>query len=154
ACQDLNMPPDMVCRLAGELIALHVIALSQPFAPPVEEMSPVAREMMASGLGNGYVAPGYAAATTSPLSSAPLQAPPSGPLQGPPSGPLQGSPSMPVPQQATSLPFETDSQWGNGGNGAIFVPGRGWVTATQSTQLMPGEAADPYFGDYISAGGR
>ncbi|MBO0796565.1 MAG: DUF4388 domain-containing protein, partial [Ktedonobacteraceae bacterium] len=24
ACQDLNMPPDMVCRLAGELIALHV----------------------------------------------------------------------------------------------------------------------------------
>jgi len=33
-------------------------------------------------------------------------------------------------------PIETQSQWGNGGNGAIFVLGGGWVVASAPSQLQ------------------
>jgi hypothetical protein len=146
-CQDLNMAPEVVCRLAGELISQMVITLSLPSAPQVEEISPVARELMASGLGNGYVAPGYAAATTSPLSA------PSAPLTGP--IPMPQS-IMAVAQPSSQRPFETESQWGNGGNGAIFVPGRGWLTPQQmQAQPMPGSGATGvYTSHYMATGGH
>ncbi len=42
-----------------------------------------------------------------------------------------------------SLPFETKSQWGNGGNGATFVPGRGWIATPQP--LQPVQPSGPFY---------
>jgi hypothetical protein len=39
-------------------------------------------------------------------------------------------------------PIETYSQWGNGGNGATFVLGGGWVVSTSPSQ--PLQSVDPY----------
>ena len=36
----------------------------------------------------------------------------------------------------SSLPIETHSQWGNGGTGATFVLGNGWVVASTPYQPM------------------
>jgi hypothetical protein len=117
-CQALNAAPEIVCQVAGELIAAGLIYPSVPAAGQEGETSPVARELQASGLGNGYVAPGYASATASPWSaSMPAVQNPGGPQQ--PGGPI-----------------ETESQWGNGGNGATFVPGRGWTSAPQPMQPL------------------
>lgn len=133
-CQELNMQPELVCRLAGELIAQKALTLAMPSMQQVEEAPSVAREMMASGLGNGYVAPGYAAATTPPLSA--------------PAAPLA------APMPPGSLPFETESQWGNGGNGASFVPGHGWVTTPHPAQPMSGNSSVLYAQNYVGVGGR
>jgi len=50
---------------------------------------------------------------------------------------------MPVPGGASnfSVPIETHSQWGNGGNGATFVlGGGGWVVASSPSQ----QSSDPF----------
>ncbi|HEV2656725.1 MAG TPA: hypothetical protein VGT82_17295, partial [Ktedonobacteraceae bacterium] len=115
ACLELSMTPDMVRQVAGELIAENLIQLSLPAQLQTNEFSPVSRELLSSGLG----APGYAT----------------------PSAP-SWSPVLPssdvLPQFATSVPFETQSQWGNGGNNASFVPGRGWIASPQPLQPLPG----------------
>ncbi len=111
ACQELSLLPEQVCLIAGELLTEGLIQLSMP----TNEFSPISSELLASGLSNGYVAPGYAAATAQPWSPA--------------------LPSSDVaPQFSSSIPFETQSQWGNGGNGATFVPGQGWVASPQQSQ--------------------
>ena len=123
ACQDLAMTPDMLCQVAGELMAMgliHVAPISvlnnaEEMFAPTHEASPAPADPMQGG----YMAPGYAATTASPW-----------------------SPAMPNPMQGGSpfssgLPFETESQWGNGGNGATFVPGQGWVASNgQPSQPM------------------
>ena len=111
AAQELSMSRDQVCQAAGELVALGVITLSLPTygAGDVNEMSPVVREYSRAGLGNGMTAPAYAADT----------------LQPPPNP--QGRSSFPQP-------IETQSQWGNGGNGATFVLGNGWVVTPPPVQ--------------------
>ena len=120
ACQELAMSADVVCQTAGELIALGLV---QPMTLPlgaVQELSPVSRELLAAGLANGHVSPGYAAAYVQPwLAVAPI------------------TDSLPPAFQASSsLPIETRSQWGNGGNGATFIPGRGWITTPQPLQPL------------------
>ncbi len=116
-CRDLSMPSDYVCQLAGELIALGLVHVSMPGQNrAVNELSPVSQDMLTAGLGNGYVAPGYAASTAQPWMAV---APTTDTLSYSFSG---------------SLPFETKSQWGNGGNGATFVPGQGWVATPQPMQ--------------------
>ncbi|EFH86553.1 DUF4388 domain-containing protein [Ktedonobacter racemifer] len=118
ACQDLAITPDMLCQVAGELMAMgliHVAPISvlnnaEEMFAPTREASPAPTDPMQGG----YMAPGYAATTASPWSPA--------------------MPSMPDPMQGGSpfssgLPFETESQWGNGGNGATFVPGQGWIAS-------------------------
>lgn len=107
-CQLLNAAPELVCRVAGELMFEGLIYPSSPDAAQSFESSPVSREMVASGLGGGYVAPGYASAAASPWSA-----------------------SMPNVPSAPGKPVETESQWGNGGNGATFIPGRGWIATPQ-----------------------
>lgn len=118
ACQDLAMPPALVCQIAGELMAERLIQLLPPGVMPtqVNELSPVSNMLATSGLSNGYVAPGYAATTASPWTPA--------------------LPSSDVLPQNSSVPFETESQWGNGGNGATFVPGRGWIATPQPLQPL------------------
>ncbi|HEX9134784.1 MAG TPA: DUF4388 domain-containing protein, partial [Ktedonobacteraceae bacterium] len=51
-------------------------------------------------------------------------------------------------------PIETYSQWGNGGNGATFVLGGGWVVSPTPSQ--PLQSVDPYNvnnSSYVQAGG-
>lgn len=123
-CQELGSTPDIVCPIVGELIAEGLITASLPNEQPSQEPSPVSRELVASGLGNGYVAPGYASAAASPWSAS--------------------MPAVPAPDAIAPAPgrpavgnrVETESQWGNGGNGATFVPGRGWVTTPQPMQPL------------------
>jgi len=117
--QALAWPADFVCRVAGELIAQGLLRIIAPAVQVPFELSPVSRDMITAGLGNGYVSPGAAAATAQPWAAI-----------SPTTDALP--PSFVVP--AAGVPFETTSQWGNGGNGATFVPGRGWVTGSQSVQ--------------------
>ncbi len=135
ACQVLSMTPETVCQVAGELIAEGLVQLSLPVQVNMGEFSPISRELISSGLSNGFVAPDYSAATASPWSSA--------------------LPTTDVlPQFASSIPFETQSQWGNGGNNATFVPGRGWIASPQPLQPLPtsGPLASTYSDMYAHAG--
>jgi hypothetical protein len=110
ACQMLTMSPEQLCQVAGELMAEQLLRVSWPDQTQMNE----SHEQAISGLSNGYQAPAYAAGAMSSsgqLSDAQLQL-------------------------SSSLSFETESQWGNGGNGATFVPGRGWITAPQPLQPL------------------
>jgi len=118
AYQMLAMPPEQLCQVAGELMAEHLLHVSLPEQPQMHEMAPMPYEHVNSGgLSNGYMVPAYAAVAA-----------------------MSSSGSISVPdaqlQFSAALPFETESQWGNGGNGATFVPGRGWITAPQSLQPL------------------
>jgi hypothetical protein len=118
ACQMLAMPPELLCQVAGELMAEHLLHVSLSSQTRINESSPVLHEQATSGQSNGYQAPAYAAVGTMPSS---------------------GNLSMPSDAQlqlSSSLPFETESQWGNGGNGATFIPGRGWITTPQPLQPL------------------
>jgi len=126
AKQVLGMSPEQVCQLAGELQALGLIRVTMPGAPPVvSELSPVSRDYLTAGLSNGYVPPGSAAAPVQPWSAA-----------------------MPAPDFSRQVVrhFETQSQWGNGGNGAKFELGHGWVVVPES-----GPQAAPVESHYNSA---
>ena len=129
------MSPEMVCKLAGELIANGLVHVTMPVEAPVNELSPLSRNLITSGLSNGYVAPGYAASPAQPWVAV-----------TPTTDPLR-----PLPATAS---IETQSQWGNGGNGATFVPGRGWVLATQPRQvLQPSGPIAVSGGVYAQVGG-
>ena len=132
ACMDLAMTPELVCQVAGELIVEGLIQLSLPAQVRMSELSPISRELISSGVHNGYIIPGYAFA-------APSSALPSSDVQ---------------PQFASSVPCETQSQWGNGGNGATFVPGRGWIASPQPLQPLPtsGPLAATYSDIYAQVG--
>ena len=137
-CQELAIPASFVCQLAGELIALGLVQISVPVQQaPMDELSPVSRELVTAGLANGYVAPGYAAMPSQPWAT-----------NTPTSETLS-------PSSSPSIPFETKSQWGNGGNGATFVPGQGWVAAPQP--LQPLQPSGPLYSThsvYAYVGGR
>lgn len=109
-CQALAMSPEQVRQIAGELIALGLVTISLPPAGPVNELSPVSRDYNNAGPSNGYTA----------------------------SLPQPWSAIMPVTDNinpfSSPAPVETQSQWGNGGNGATFMLGGGWVVAPSSSQ--------------------
>ena len=65
-CQALTLPAEVVCRVAGELIAQGLLRIITPAMPVPFELSPVSRDMITSGLGNGYVSPGAAATIVQP----------------------------------------------------------------------------------------
>ena len=125
ACQELGMMPEMICQLAGELIVAGLVNVVLP--SQLQSMAQPMSEFMP-------------ASTTGPI-------PPSW------SGEMS-SPEM-LPQYSPILPSETRSQWGNGGNGATFVLGHGWIASPQPmTPLQPtGNMAIPG-GAYAYAGGR
>jgi hypothetical protein len=115
ACQVLAMTSDIVCRVAGELIALGLVTISSPGV--VNESSPVSRNSLNSGVGNDPVKAGYVTNFMEPKVAI-----------------------MPTPEKVNSFaspaPVETESQWGNGGNGARFVlGGGGWILASQPSEL-------------------
>ena len=132
------MPANLVCQLAGELIAMGLIQVSMPmYQTPMDELSPVSREFITAGLANGYIAPGYAAHPSQPWAA------------------ITPTTEAFPPSSSSSIPFETKSQWGNGGNGATFVPGQGWVAVPQA--LQPLQPSGPLYTTnsiYAHVGGR
>lgn len=112
ACVALNMRAEDVCRVVGELVEERVAYLASP-ANEMQEMSPASQNLVQSGLSNGLAMPGYAAMTQPQWGNV-----------------LPASDLM--PQFSPTL--DTHSQWGNGGNGATFVQGQGWVAPMQPLQ--------------------
>lgn len=117
AIQELGMSPGQVRQVAGELVALGIATLSLTGYRygDANELSPVARDYVQPGLSNDMMMPGY-----SPI-------------------PAQSS-LAPSARFSLPYPIETQSQWGNGGNGATFVLGNGWVVTPpdgQPSQPMP-----------------
>lgn len=121
-CQALGMPRQQVCQLAGELITLGLVTIAMPALGPLNESSPVSRDFINAGLSNGAVAPGYAASAAQPWSA---------------TVPVEEN----INQSSSPAPIETQSQWGNGGNGATFLLGGGWVLAPSPSQ--PLQASGP-----------
>ncbi|HEX6484097.1 MAG TPA: DUF4388 domain-containing protein [Ktedonobacteraceae bacterium] len=114
-CQAFAMLPEQVCQVAGELIVLGLVTISLPASGPVNELSPVSRDFIKAGLSNGYISPGHAASLAQPWSAIMPGTDNTNPFSSP-------------------IPIETQSQWGNGGNGATFRLGGGWVVAPSPSQ--------------------
>ena len=114
-CTVLHLERTKVLTLAGQLVAEQIIHVLPPQFVTMQEMSPASRELENSGLAHGMVIPGQAA--TMPTAWGNVQ---------------------PVSSMGTQFPsnFETQSQWGNGGNGAKFIPGQGWVASVQPLQPL------------------
>jgi hypothetical protein len=122
ACNELALMPGMVCQLAGELLAMGLVSVA---SSQRDDMMSAGREPVAAGVGRSYTAPVAPAgfrADVMPMTDA-----------FPPAVPITGQ-------------LETQSQWGNGGNGATFVPGRGWVTGSHPLpQLQYNGASGPLY---------
>jgi hypothetical protein len=116
-CQLLGLAPDVVCVLAGELVAEGLIYVVPPEQVQTQDSDSNTGEPSVPGLANPYITPGYTASSVTPWSAV-----------------VPATDALPHP--STALPFETESQWGNGGNGATFIPGRGWVTTPQAMQPL------------------
>jgi Domain of unknown function (DUF4388) len=101
ACQQLVMSRELVCQVAGELVALSLVTVSLPVSGLAHDSTPFPLDLTHAGFSNSYVAQ----------------------AQG-------GSDFFPLP------PIETHSQWGNGGTGATFVLGNGWVVASSPSQPL------------------
>ncbi len=131
ACQELGVPADLLCQVAGELIALGLVRVMIPPSP----VNKFTSHLMAPVPNNGYPSQGYVPQTQQPW------------ITG-----TSTTDSLP-PSFGSSVPFETMSQWGNGGNGATFVPGRGWVANPQPMQpLQPAVPLYTANGAYTQVG--
>jgi hypothetical protein len=112
ACQQLVMSRELVCQVAGELVALSLVTISLPDSGLLHGLKPFPPDL--SHIAKAQASGDYF--------------------------------SLP--------PIETHSQWGNGGTGATFVLGNGWVVASSSPQ--PLQASDLYNGSgmqYAEANG-
>ncbi len=128
-----RLPLERVYETAGELIAEGFVQVVSPYAiheqqdvmatsmqPPTPmELSPASRELVEVGLHNGLFAHGSHASVA----------------------PSWGDvfPDSPITQLSRST--ETQSQWGNPGNGASFVIGQTWNTGPQP--FPPLQASGP-----------
>jgi hypothetical protein len=132
AARRLGMPFEQVCVVAAELIALGLVQPPQMPQPqlPLQELSPAARSAMASAAGAfpAGSAPQPPARNSQPLSP--------------------GAPAVPP----SPVYVETESQWGNGGNGAKFVVGRGWGVQPTSP-LQTGQRAQAPSPNSVPIGG-
>ncbi len=120
ACQLLGMSRELVCQVAGELLALGLVTVSLPDSGLTNDLTPLPLDMTNAGLSNSYVVQAHG----------------------------NGSDFYSLP------PIETHSQWGNGGNGATFILGNGWVVASSLSQ--PLQSSDLYNAGknvYAEAGG-
>jgi hypothetical protein len=100
-CQVLRAPSEVICTLAGELIGIGLVM-------PLTQSTGTFNELALAGMNNAPV----------PVQSASYTSLPNWPPQSQLSGPM----SMPY-----AVPVETQSQWGNGNNGATFMVGGGWM---------------------------
>lgn len=133
-CRMTRLSSRQVCQAAGELIAESLIQvvpsqevrLQQVASVPGTqlsmpmELSPASRELVEMGLHNGLTSLGSHASVAATWGEV-----------------------LPT-SDITHLPpsSETQSQWGNGGNGATFVTGQGWVVPVQP--LQPLQSCGPF----------
>lgn len=115
AMHELNMSREQVCQVAGELATLGIITVSLPGYGYVNELSPVAPRYIQPVLSSSMMAPGYPATPAQSWDA------------------TQASP-YPSVRVMPPYPIETQSQWGNGGNGATFLLGNGWVVTPPNGQ--------------------
>ena len=101
ACHQLMMSRELVCQVAGELVALSLVSVSLPATGLMSESNPFPQDVTHAGSSNSYAAQ------------------------------AQGSSGFFSPP-----PIETHSQWGNGGTGATFVLGNGWVVTPSPSQPL------------------
>jgi Domain of unknown function (DUF4388) len=119
ACQQLVMSRELVCQVAGELVALSLVTVSLPVSGLTHDSAPFPRNLTHAGFSNSYVAQAR-----------------------------DGSDFFSPP------PIETHSQWGNGGTGATFVLGNGWVVASSPSQpLQSSELHNTSGIEYVEASG-
>jgi hypothetical protein len=120
-CLQLMMSVDQMRHIVGQLWSMGLVRFSLPSSP--QEVSPAAYQPNLPGMTGGLPHQGYVTAPVQPL---PMATPPG---------------ASAAPSFTATLPFENESQWGNGGNGATYVPGQGWVTRPQPMQpLQPSGA--------------
>src|SRR5207244_1579927 len=74
AYQELGMTAEHVRTIVGELIVLRLVQVL-PMPDTINELSPASKNHVTSGLSNGYVAPGYAAAKIDPWDVATIMLP-------------------------------------------------------------------------------
>jgi Domain of unknown function (DUF4388) len=132
ACQLLVMPRELVCQVAGELIALGLVTISMPVFGLTNESVPSPQDPMNAGSSKNYVPMSGYSVSPVPLMGAAMLA-------------NNGS------NYSSPAPIETHSQWGNGGNGATFVLGGGWVVASSPFQPVQSSGLDN-FGNKVYAG--
>ena len=119
ACQQLVMSRELVCQVAGELVALSLVTVNLPVSGLTHDSTPFPRGLTHAGFSNSYV----------------VQA-------------RDGSDFFSPP------PIETHSQWGNGGTGATFVLGNGWVVASSPSQSLQSSELHNASGiEYVEASG-
>ncbi len=119
ACQQLVMSRELVCQVAGELVALSLVTVSLPVSGLTHDSTPFPRDLTQAGFSNSYVAQAR-----------------------------DGSDFFSPP------PIETHSQWGNGGTGATFVLGNGWVVASSPSQSLRSSELHNTSGiEYVEASG-
>ena len=119
ACQQLVMSRELVCQVAGELVALRLVTVSLPVSGLTHDSTPFPRDLTPAGFSNSYVAQAR-----------------------------DGSDFFSPP------PIETHSQWGNGGTGATFVLGNGWVVASSPSQSLRSSELHNTSGiEYVEASG-
>jgi Domain of unknown function (DUF4388) len=119
ACQQLVMSRELVCKVAGELVALGLVTLCLPDSRLTHDSNPFPLNLANVGVSNSYVAQAQSNRDSFP-----------------------------------STPIETHSQWGNGGTGATFVLGNGWVVASSPSQpLQSSELCNGSGMEYAEASG-
>jgi Domain of unknown function (DUF4388) len=119
ACHQLVMSRELVCQVAGELVALSLVSVSLPATGLMSDSNPFPQDITGAGFSNNYAAQ---AQDSSNYFSLP--------------------------------PIETHSQWGNGGTGATFVLGNGWVvTPSPSQPLQSSELNNGSRLEYAGASG-
>lgn len=101
ACQHLVMSRELICQVAGELVALSLVTISLPVSGLMHDSNSIPLDLAHAGLSNSFVAQ------------------------------ARGNRDVFSP-----LPIETHSQWGNGGTGATFVLGNGWVVTSSTSQPL------------------
>jgi hypothetical protein len=121
-CQALMAPGDLVCMLAGELMAIGLVM-------PLNQSAGMFNPLALTGMNNPSPVQQYNVGM-------PSWAPPSQQ-----SGPMS---------MASAQPIETQSQWGNGNNGATFMVGGGWIHSSQAGMSQPGQ----YSGIYAPVAGK
>nr|BBH95066.1 hypothetical protein KTA_32650 [Thermogemmatispora argillosa] len=147
--QSLGMPLEQVYVVLGELMALGLVQYPYGMQPhyPVQELSPAAPPPM-----NSPYAAQPQMTGSQPWMPAPAQGWPT-----PPQAPAQTTGAFapaPAPASVPQSPLyvETESQWGNGGNGARFIVGRGW--GVQPTRpLSPNNSAQSPYSASVPVGG-
>jgi Domain of unknown function (DUF4388) len=120
ACQQLVMSRELVCQVAGELVALGLVTVSLPDSGSSNDLAPFPLDVTKMELSSSSVM--QTASRSDPFS--------------PP-------------------PIETHSQWGNGGTGATFFVGNGWIVdSSQSQSLQPGDLSNSRNNEYAEASGK